>query len=295
MLRSSDGQAMIPISGRRPWNFIHNWAYWLDSPDLAKLQKSSFELLVIDYSADGSAKKAFSAQQIERLRNSACQRRVVAYLSIGQAESYRGYWQKGWRQDMPEWLRMPDPDWDQNYWVNYWDPHWQQVLFRYIDAIIAAGFDGLYLDRVDAYEEQYAAGHQDDMVQYVSAIAHYARSRSALGDDFGIIVQNAEALALEYPDYVRMVTGIAREEVYVRATDEPTSEMEQRQVERYLDLFRQQSRGQLVLTVDYASEQALIKDAYERARARSYIPYVTDVELDRLQLNAGYEPICQPW
>jgi cysteinyl-tRNA synthetase len=281
-------------SSRRPWNDVQNWTYWLDNPDLERISTTNFELVVIDYSVDGSVKKAFTSGQIDTLRRASCQRRVVSYLSIGQAESYRWYWQQGWKEGTPTWLCMPDPDWEENYWVHYWDSAWQRIIYRSLDAIIAAGFDGVYLDRIDAYQESYAAGHEEDMVHFVAAIAHYARSHSPLGEDFGIIVQNAEELAVHHTDYVRLVTGIGREEVYIQATNMPTSPQERANAERYLDLFLQESRGKLVLTVDYANHADLVRTAYERAQAKGYIPYVTGVGLDHLQINPGYEPMCHP-
>src|SRR5581483_9552560 len=81
-------------ASRLPWNKVRNWAYWLDNPDLKQLGASAFDLLVIDASADGSAAHAFNAQQIEMVRRANPQRRVVAYLSIGQAEisDYAALW-----------------------------------------------------------------------------------------------------------------------------------------------------------------------------------------------------------
>jgi cysteinyl-tRNA synthetase, unknown class len=279
---------------RRPWEAVHNWAYWLDDPDLQQLGASEFELVVIDYSADGSAEHAFTSSQIVALRSARCQRRVVAYLSVGEAESYRWYWQSHWRAGEPAWLGAPDVDWEQNYWVKYWDPDWQQLVHRYLDAIIAAGFDGVYLDRIDAYQEHYAAGRERDMVRLVTTIASYARSHSPLGEDFGVIVQNAEELAERYPEYVRLVTGIGREEAYVLATNRPTSQSMRAAVEANLDRFRRNSRGKLVLTVDYATRPDLVRMAYQRARDKAYIPYVTCVELNGLQFNSGFEPACHP-
>lgn len=279
---------------RRPWTAIHNWTYWLANPDLEQLSATNFELMVIDYSADGSAQRAFSSAQINSLRSSTCQRRVVAYLSIGQAESYRGYWQQGWKKGSPGWLDAPDPGWQRNYWVHYWDQSWQQIIYRYLDDIIAAGFDGVYLDRVDAYEESYAAGHEDDMVRFVTDIARYARARAPLGKDFGIIVQNAEELAAHHTEYVQTVTGIGREETYVHATDKPASTSERASTEQFLDLFHQNGRDKLVLTIDYADQADLIRSAYEQSRAKGYVPYVAPVTLDRLQMNTGYEPTCHP-
>ena len=278
---------------RRPWSAIHNWTYWLNNPNLQQLAATNFELIVVDYSADGSAPRAFSSAQIHTLRNATCQRRVMAYLSIGQAESYRGYWQQGWRQGTPAWLDAPDPNWANNYWVHYWDSAWQQIIYRYIDDIIAAGFDGIYLDRVDAYEESYAAGHEDDMVRFIMNLAHYGRVHSPLGEDFGVIVQNAENLAMKHKDYVQTVTGIGREEVYIQATNRPTSASERTDAESLLDIFRQNSRGKLVLTIDYANQADLINTAYNQSRVKAYIPYVAPVGLDRLQMNVGYEPTCR--
>jgi cysteinyl-tRNA synthetase len=282
---SAAGVVNPPETGSLPWRNVGSWAYWLDNPDLAQLGASRFDLLVIDPSADGSPVRQFTAQQIGMLRRAHPRRRVVAYLSIGQAEAYRGYWQRTWRPGSPDWLGARDCAWPANYWVKYWQPAWQALLLRYLDAIIAAGFDGVYLDRVDAYQERYAAGHREDMVRLVTDLAHYARARARGGADFGIIVQNAEELARDHPDYPALVTGVAREEVYIQATDIPTSRTERQQAQRYLDIFLR--RGRLVLTVDYASRSELICAAYRLSQAKGYLPCVTAVGLDRLPLSAG--------
>ncbi|MCI0471716.1 MAG: endo alpha-1,4 polygalactosaminidase, partial [Candidatus Aminicenantes bacterium] len=79
-------------------------------------------------------------------------RLVLAYLSIGEAENYRWYWQAGWKPGNPSWLGAENPDWKGNYAVSYWASEWQAIVFQYVDAIIAAGFDGVYLDKIDEYE-----------------------------------------------------------------------------------------------------------------------------------------------
>ncbi|HLY31378.1 MAG TPA: MJ1477/TM1410 family putative glycoside hydrolase [Ktedonobacterales bacterium] len=280
---------------RRPWTNIHNWVYWLDNPDLTTIGASAYELAVIDYSADGSGAQASTAAQIARLRTSGCQRRVVAYLSIGEAENYRWYWQNGWRPGgagSPSWLAAEDSDWPGNYWVRYWEPAWQKIVFAYLDKIIAAGFDGIYLDRIDAYAEPYANGHEDDMLAFVQAIASYARTHSPLGHDFGVIAQNAEELGPGHPDYVRALTGIGREETYVQAMNDPTAPSDTAEAVADLQVFRQQSQGHLVLTVDYATQADLIRMAYTKSRAQGFIPYVTDDSLSSMRINPGFAPTC---
>jgi cysteinyl-tRNA synthetase len=290
--------AVGAATGRRPWTAIHNWVYWINNSDVSQIGSSAYELAVIDYSADGSDGSAFTAAQIARLRASGCHRRVVAYFSIGEAETYRWYWQSGWRPgatNTPTWLVGADPGWPDNYWVRYWDPGWRQILFQYLDRILAAGFDGVYLDRIDAYAEPYAAGHTNAMLQLVSDIASYARARSPLGQDFGVIAQNAEELGSDHPAYVRTLTGIGREEVYVQATDAPTAPADTAGAEAALQTFRQSSRGHLVLTVDYATQPSLIRTAYTRSRAQGFVPYVSDVALDTLRVNPGYAPTCSAY
>ncbi len=90
--------------------------------------------------------------QSMKVKPNGSNRMVIAYCSIGEAENYRGYWQNDWGPNHPGWIAHENPDWEGNYKVRYWDPDWQDLVLNYIDQIIAAGFDGAYLDIVDAFE-----------------------------------------------------------------------------------------------------------------------------------------------
>lgn len=83
-------------------------------------------------------------------------RLLICYMSIGEAEDYRYYWDDDWSVGSPEWIEDENPNWEGNYKVRYWDDEWQAVIFgstgAYLDKIIAAGFDGVYLDIIDAFE-----------------------------------------------------------------------------------------------------------------------------------------------
>jgi len=60
---------------------------------------------VIDYPRNGADDAAFSREEVAALRaGPAGPRPVLAYLSIGQAEDYRFYWEPAWRTAPPEWL-----------------------------------------------------------------------------------------------------------------------------------------------------------------------------------------------
>lgn len=83
-------------------------------------------------------------------------RLVISYMSIGEAEDYRYYWQTDWNTTVPDWIETENPDWPGNYKVRYWETDWQNIIFggsdAYLDKILDAGFDGVYLDIIDAFE-----------------------------------------------------------------------------------------------------------------------------------------------
>jgi cysteinyl-tRNA synthetase, unknown class len=83
-------------------------------------------------------------------------RLVIAYMSIGQAESYRWYWKPFWMATPPSFLVQEDPYWSGNFYVNYWDAGWQNIIAgpgdSYVQRVVDAGFDGVYLDLVSAFE-----------------------------------------------------------------------------------------------------------------------------------------------
>ena len=71
---------------------------------------------------------------------------VVCYMSIGEAEDYRYYWQNDWKPNNPSWIEKENPAWKGNYKVRYWEQEWQDVIFgndnSYLKKILDAQFDG---------------------------------------------------------------------------------------------------------------------------------------------------------
>jgi len=139
---------------------------------LSALRRTDYDLIVIDAFVDGSrGPEWLEAEDIESLKRKAGggRRLVICYLSIGEAEDYRYYWDRNWDRNRdgrpdpgaPQWLSGENPNWRGNYKVRYWDAGWQAILFgseeSYLDQILSRGFDGAYLDIIDAFEyfEQY--------------------------------------------------------------------------------------------------------------------------------------------
>jgi len=300
------GVARPGLQARPAWSHIDDFTYQLQDVRLHALGRSRFDLVIIDYSRDGTEATRFSTAQVARLRASpGGPKRVIAYLSIGEAEDYRWYWQEAWDADhdgapdagAPSWLGPSNPDWPGNYKVRYWDPAWQALVFgspdSYLDKIAAAGFDGVYLDIVDGYEywgpdgvgELDAATAEQSMVDFVSSLAAYARAASGR-PRFGVFPQNGADLG-RHPEYLEVVTGIGQEDTwYDGERRQPFAETAY--VVRGLQRFER--AGKLVLCTDYCRRAAHIDRFYGRARSHGFVPYATVRDLDRLVVNAGHLP-----
>ncbi len=122
---------------------------------LDSLAATSFDLIIMDAFYEGALLTADEVNSL-KTKQGGGRRLVVAYMSIGEAEDYRYYWQASWSSNPPGWLSAPNPDWAGNFKVKYWQPEWQAIIYgseeAYLDKILAAGFDGAYLDIIDAFD-----------------------------------------------------------------------------------------------------------------------------------------------
>ncbi len=247
----------------------NDFVYQLQNIDLDALGQTEFDLVIMDYSRDGSDEEKFTADEISALKDSpGGQKRVLSYMSIGEAENYRWYWQKSWDANRngkpdagaPAWLGPSNPDWPGNYKVRYWDAGWQEIVYAYVDKVLVAGYDGVYLDIVDAYQywepRETDVSAEDEMVDFVKDIANYARVTQNY-PGFQVFVQNAEELS-RHSDYVRTVSGIGKEGLfYYGNCPQPADEV--RWSIRQLDRFK--AAGKPVLVIHYVTERAKI-DAF---------------------------------
>jgi cysteinyl-tRNA synthetase len=118
---------------------------------------TNYDLIIMDFFFNDGVTE-FTADEITQLKVKANggKRLVISYMSIGEAENYRYYWQPAWSASLPAWIDSENPDWPGNYKVKYWEPAWQDIIFgndnSYLHKIISAGFDGVYLDIIDAFE-----------------------------------------------------------------------------------------------------------------------------------------------
>ncbi|HSN18726.1 MAG TPA: MJ1477/TM1410 family putative glycoside hydrolase, partial [Gammaproteobacteria bacterium] len=215
-----------------------SFAYQLQNADPTAISGTQFAIIVMDYSRDGSDQGQYTSQQIQALH--AAGKKALAYISIGEAESYRYYFLSSWTSgtgstvhpstSAPCWLGNVDPAWAGNFAVKYWSEDWQKIILGYVDKVIAQGFDGVYLDKVDEFEYWSAPNNGDStqlkagdaaayMISFVKRIADHARNGKGLAH-FLMVPQNGEDLLPFDPDgsYLATMSGMGIEDLFYDGT-----------------------------------------------------------------------------
>ena len=143
---------------------VQNFLYLINPANFASktefvnaIKATNYDLLIMDFFF-GDDDEEFNATEIEQLKQKANggTRLIVSYMSIGEAEDYRYYWNESWTVGSPTWLKAENPEWEGNYKVEYWNDDWKAIILgsetSYLDKIIDSGFDGVYLDIIEAFE-----------------------------------------------------------------------------------------------------------------------------------------------
>ncbi len=286
------------------WSQINSWLYQLQNADPQQVASAGFDVVVMDYSLNGSEDGEYSSEEIGMIKRSGVL--PLAYLSIGEAEDYRFYWQDEWDESPPSWLGSENPEWPGNYPVKYWHPEWQAIIFRYLRRIAEQGFVGVYLDRVDAFEYWSDPSNGEDtviseaaaarlMADFIERIADSARAWN--GSSFLVVPQNGERIIELCGDLLPIVSGWAVEDLFYDETERVDSA---ETAERLGYLSSVISDGKPILSVDYvddgtgysAENKERIDDYIRLARSHNMIPYAarSDRELDIINRIPGVQP-----
>jgi len=258
--------ATLPAPLARP---VRNWRYQLQNIDPDEIANSSADLVVVDYSGNDGP---FSKAEVERMQRKpdGSRRTVLSYMSIGEAESYRWYWS----QRSSSWLGPENRQWRGNYGVRFWHPAWQEIVFNYTDRILAAGFDGVYLDKVDEFEDM---GHREDMIDFVARIAARARSQRS---DVLVISQNGDQL-LSDAKFRNVIDGFAREDLFYGEETDGARNDEASIRESVGRLKTLAAEGKPVLVVEYPRNDEQARAAWREISEHGFVGLIA-----RRALNA---------
>jgi len=180
-------------------NRAFKFAYQLQNVNLEKLRASDYSLVVID--------NEHTKNEIKKLKSKI----TLAYVSLGEAEDYRSYWNKSWKKNPPVWLGKENPKWPGNYSIKqFWHPEWWKITKKILDDVIEKGYDGIAIDKVDVYEDLGGSSKMKSyMMEYIMEISEYAKSKNKY---FKIIVTNSSEL-LKDNMYLSAIDGITQEDL----------------------------------------------------------------------------------
>lgn len=272
--RDVPGHWLAYVSGNRPLFAAKSWYYHLDKIDVAHVAKQTADVIVMDYATTGG-RVPLTPEEVARIkiRPDGSKRLVISYMSIGEAEQYRYYYRTEWKEDPPEWLEDENCAWPGAHKVKFWHDQWKDIIWRgrksYLKRIIDAGFDGVYLDRVDIYDV-YAdrPTARADMIQFIKDLSQTAKK---LRPGFFVLPQNADDLLTE-PDYRAAIDGLGREDMLFGGDEtgkrNPVSGI--RQAQSRLDLLLWEWKP--VFAVEYLQTQPEIDRARKEMLGRGLVP-----------------------
>ncbi|KKB35495.1 MJ1477/TM1410 family putative glycoside hydrolase [Bacillus thermotolerans] len=294
------------------------WLYQLQELDLDEAQKSGTSIMVMEPVLGGVKDKKFSKQEIQQLKDQGIT--PIAYLSIGEISHFQTRWQEEWGEfngqklkvskRAPQWIgKVPNKDWPEGVKVRYWKEDWWELVKEDLDEIMDLGYEGVYLDIIDAFEywgnedtygffkeKKYGSDPASEreaaerMIQFVQRLSMYAKHKES---EFKIVPQNGENI-LEYDDheeYLEHVDGIGVEDVWF---DEEKPQSESFTEERLSHLEKFVEEGKFVLSVDYVDNGKGYSGA-NKDRINAYIasclsqgfycyPALTNRELDEFRV-----------
>jgi uncharacterized protein (TIGR01370 family) len=317
----------MPVIGTRDGEVsFDTWSYRLqgtggnalDGEDIASLDAG---LVVADYSRDGSGEGAFTPAEVAAMQGAGPDRKfVLAYISIGESEDFRAYWDESWTRDgsaggslrpgAPDWLGPLNPEWPDSRKVRYWDEDWKAIAVDWVETIAGQGFDGAYLDIVDAYYFWAHEVHDKDLkpgdpksgseaaARMIDFIVELSAEARTVNPDFILLQQNAPFLLNDLvfdtggkpkPDDARIaalheaVAGIAIEDLYLRGGKDEDNRFrpDKAAIAEVIEAYAAQ--GEFVLSVDYVRKPGLIEKYLARAEDDGFLPYAAPSrELDRV-------------
>ncbi|MEB3774294.1 MAG: cellulase family glycosylhydrolase [Desulfurococcales archaeon] len=141
---------------------------------------------------------------------------VLAYLNIGYAEDWRSYW-----QDIAgePWVHE-ETGYEGEYYIEYWNSQWHNITRSLAAQYLSQGFDGVYLDNIDAAEvldemsPSWASG-VDTYAEMISLVCNISSHVKSIDPSAKVYINIGGAYNLLYNDtLLDCIDGVLREELW---------------------------------------------------------------------------------
>jgi uncharacterized protein (TIGR01370 family) len=231
------------------------------------IQKSKYlDVLILDPDQD---------HPFEQLKSKTL---LIAYISLGEAESYRDYWNL---VASAPWLVGENPDWNENYYVDVRSPEWKKVIIdEVIPKIVKKGFSGLMLDTLDtagyleSLDPEKYKGSKEKMIELVEAIHRtYPQLLILSNNGFDVLERLAPAL-----------DGLVVESLFWTHTSEGYRAVSTEDQEDKLGVLKKvlQLKTLPVFDIEYVepTNSSAIDACIRQSRSKHFKPYIAQKNLD---------------
>ncbi len=267
------------------------YVYELQKASYQSLSSLKFKIAVVD--RDDAQLTSAQVNQLESTGKN-----IIGYLSIGEAENYRDYWQSSWNSSPPSFVLGENPDWPGNYEVKFWDAGWQKIILDKAVTLAKEGYSGICLDVVDVYNNQDVASAytgpgtaRDAMMAFVGKISDATK---AINPDFKLIQNNALDLLTVNPDdpssatnsaYLSKIDGVNAESTFYLPSNAKTTwgDWNNQYLAHAVDA------GKTVFSIDYPSSESAQQDFINKAAAKGYVPFTANQALDNNIDSTNYQ------
>lgn len=215
-------------------------------------------------------------------------RSLLGYLSLGEVEEGRAHFRAVEAEGL---LLMRNQYWQESRMVDLRDPRWRaRVLDQLVPAVLAKGFDGIFLDTLDnaahleRLEPERFRGMTAAARDLVLAMrARFPQARIMLNRAFEILPEVEQAIDIVLGEAVYATYDFEREE-YGLLRDDLNR--------RYVDMLKAAKARRpalVVCTLDYwdPGNPEGIARIYRVQRAHGFAPYVATIALDRIVPEPG--------
>jgi len=256
---------------------VRIWGCQFQNIDIDELRELPGDLLVIEPAIPLDPSQVLSRDLVASLKTKpdGSRRLVFAYLSVGEAAEYRSYWKSDWTKQPPSWVGKPDEGWPQAHTVRYWQDEWHQILYKepgsMLEKILSAGFDGAFLDTVDAYvpwlqENPRAKQNMIELVEKLSSEAKRVNPR------FMFMGQNAEEL-LQQAEYRNLIDAVSKESLLYGLHGENSKNSDEDVAWSLNGLNVAKSDGLPIFMIEYVTQPQLVDAVNFRARELGFKPF----------------------
>jgi len=255
------------VSARK--NSRVEWIYFSHDVNIEQVINSPFEIVIIDYKKDGKEGGELSKVDIARIKASG--KKVLSYITLDTAQSYRFYWKDEWNTTLPDFIIDKKSN-NSDYNVKYWEEAWKNILYKgkdnYVEKLLSLGFDGI--DLIVSKEKNLQSGEIDTRQKMIDLITEVAVEIKKINPHAQVYLHNKIDLA-EEERVLNVIDGVVKESLlFSDGVKRPENE-----IKKDIDILDKVVKAKkIVLVSESISQKNEIKEFCTFTAIRRYIPHI---------------------